>query len=401
MALARPLAIALFLVIASGCGDSAPPPQPVEPNTYRIYSSFPSSGPAAGASREIISAIDLAIGQSSGQGSARRVEHIKLHLPDQEFRPGVRDAEALNAELAARDPSAVAYIGPYTSGDAAKSLPITNRAGLLQIGVSQTWPGLTQPGWESGEPGMYTPSGQRVYVRLSRSDSVQAQAAARWMLSDGVARAVAASDGSSYSNGMRDSFILAMQAAGRPVIGTLLLAEARLSEASAEVTRLKADAMFYAPSSTRQAIVLAREIQKAGLSKGIYSTDTALNDQFAEGAQQAASSWHIVFNGSPTLPAEGTAQDFSHAFANTYGDEPGIYAAYAYDAANLVIRAVNSLPAPNRSTVASAVLDTNMYRGASGIVSFDKSGDIVGWTMPGYQFRSGSFLNVHTLTSAP
>ena len=78
------------------------------------------------------------------------------------------DKEANNAQQAVgekrlrtrSDETAVAYLGPYHSGAAKVSIPILNRAGLLQISPSATWPGLTKPGFAQSEPGIFYPTGQ-------------------------------------------------------------------------------------------------------------------------------------------------------------------------------------------------------------------------------------------------
>ncbi len=346
-------------------------------------------------------AIDLALAQNEDDGKGHHVEHIKLTVPDAESGDGPAHAEALNAELAASDPSAIAYIGPYASGNASTSIPITNRAGLLQIGLSQTWPGLTQTGWESGEPDRYSPSGHRIYVRLSRSDSTQAEAAAKWAVDVGTQRVVLVSDGSSYSNGMRAYFERAIQAGGLSVVGSLQFTDETLSTIREEIVKLTADAVFYAPSTTQQAIAFARAMEPVNLSKGIFSTDTALNDQFAGSVPDASGAWHIVFNGATNLPATLESAEFSRAFRSAYGSEPGIYATYAYDATRLIIRAVNSEVRIDRAVIASEVLTTKQYLGASGTVSFDTNGDIIGWTMPGYRLIGGLFVLDRTLASSP
>src|SRR5207249_9289757 len=83
-----------------------------------------------------------------------------------------REREQANATMAANDPSVVAYIGPYTSGATGVSLPVTNRANLLQLSPTATWPGLTMSGWNEGEPASYYSTGKRTFVRLMPPDSM-------------------------------------------------------------------------------------------------------------------------------------------------------------------------------------------------------------------------------------
>jgi branched-chain amino acid transport system substrate-binding protein len=68
--------------------------------------------------------------------------------------------QAVGEKSARADETALAYLGPYHSGAAKVSIPILNRAGLLQISSSATWPGLTKPGFAQSEPGIFYPTGQ-------------------------------------------------------------------------------------------------------------------------------------------------------------------------------------------------------------------------------------------------
>ena len=60
------------------------------------------------------------------------------------------------------------YIATYNSGAAKVSMPITNKAGMAQVTVANTYPGLTKPGNAPGEPGIYRPTGKVNYFRPFR-----------------------------------------------------------------------------------------------------------------------------------------------------------------------------------------------------------------------------------------
>ena len=97
---------------------------------------------------------------------------------------GLHAKETSNAKLATADPSVIAYIGPYNSGAVAVSLPVTNRAGLLQLIPSATWPGLSATGWNPGEPDIYFPNDTRNLARLMPADTIEAKAAVQWAIQE-------------------------------------------------------------------------------------------------------------------------------------------------------------------------------------------------------------------------
>src|SRR5687767_13672940 len=111
------VAVIAGLLLLAGCNESSnlqtilPAPAPTD--TYRIYSSFPVKGRFAADSRQIVSAIDLALLEYHAVQASPIIEHVRLAGWDgQEDNPG-RDIEGQNAEVAADDPAALAFIGPY------------------------------------------------------------------------------------------------------------------------------------------------------------------------------------------------------------------------------------------------------------------------------------------------
>ncbi|HEY1539309.1 MAG TPA: hypothetical protein VGF63_07925 [Solirubrobacteraceae bacterium] len=83
------------------------------------------------------------------------------------------------AATAAADPSTIAFIGDQTSGDTATTLPILNRAGILEFSPTATYGGLTRNSTDRAEPAKYYPTGRRTFARVVPSDSAQAAARRR------------------------------------------------------------------------------------------------------------------------------------------------------------------------------------------------------------------------------
>lgn len=64
---------------------------------------------------------------------------------------------------------------------------------------------------------------------------------------------------------------------------------------------------------------------------------------------------------------------FSQAFRARFGLEPEFCAAYAFDAANLIIRAIRSAGL-NRARIRNAIAADNGYHGATGLIQWDNGG---------------------------
>ena len=88
---------------------------------------------------------------------------------------------AANAQRAADDPTAMAYLGELDYGATAVSLPITNKAGLLQVSPGDGLTSLTRarPGDPAPGPSATTRADRRSFVRVGPSDLDEARAARR------------------------------------------------------------------------------------------------------------------------------------------------------------------------------------------------------------------------------
>jgi branched-chain amino acid transport system substrate-binding protein len=366
----------------------------------RIYSSLPTRGTAATQGEAIRRGIELALTQQNYRAARWRVEYVALEASATESGDWTPKSERENARLAAADPSAIAYIGPYTSGATAVSLPITNRANLLQIGVSATWPGLTKEGWNEGEPGVHFPTGKRNYARLMPPDSAQGELAAGWAESVGARSILVLTDGSSYSNGLAATFAGRARARGRTVVGPTRFEPLGSANFALILDGAKADTIFYAPSSVGEAVAFGRRVP-AGPEPPeevrLLLSDTALSDKLLNEQEIDLSGWRIVYNGLPLDALDAATRSFSDLFREKYGVAPSLQAANAYDAANLVLDAAASW-GRDRSQICDRVLATQQYRGASGEISFDPYGDRMHYAMSGYRVEQDRFVFDRILT---
>lgn len=381
-----------FLLALTACTSSAPQISPSTPTTVRIVSSFPLKGKLAAQSKLMNEAIDLAIQQRKPSLGLWSVQHLTLDDSDSETGDWARNQEEANARLAANDPSVIAYIGPYNSAATAISLPITNRARLLQLGPTVTWPGLTQPGWNAGEPAAYYPTGQRTFARLMPTDAQEARAAARWAAQTGIKSVLVLQDGSVYSEGLAREFMSATRSMGVQVPGNSLF------DGLSQSARLPyrgpgaPEAIFYAPSAVSSAVSLARALRSENYSttKTLVS-DTALNDQFLSAVGSQAANWRIIFNGVAGPEQNPGWQRFASAFQAAYGAEPSQFAANAYDATNLALDALQAIGKRDREAIARRVPATRDYSGASGQITFDAAGDRTGGIFSVYKIEGGAF----------
>lgn len=392
------LIAASTLCALSGCATTAVSPSP-PPGVIRIVSSLPYKGLLAKQSKLISQAIDLAIEQRRSDIKGWSVEHQALDDSSGETGEWSREREQANANTAATDPSVVAYIGPYNSAATSLSLPVTNKAGLLQLGPTATWPGLISGGWNPGEPASYYPTGKRTYARLMPPDAQQAIAAALWMRDLGATSIYVLNDGSTYSDGLAREFISDAHSLGINVAGQARIQRDTAPSCIPALTGAHPDALFYAPSSIPDAVEVARALEGVSLKVGVFTTDVPINNQFLEGIPSALPAWRSVFNGVSSLPDTPAAANFSDAYQKRYKEPPSQFAANAYDLTNLVLNALQDGAGRDRQKVIDDVLSTRHYPGASGNVTFNKDGDITNWRMTGYRLTNGRFAQDRLITN--
>jgi branched-chain amino acid transport system substrate-binding protein len=138
------------------------------------------------------------------------------------------------ASNATKDRDTIAYIGDYDSGATATTLPITNRADILQVSPASSYVGLTDPNPvdQIGEPGRYYPSGVRTFARLVPSDVKEAVATTSFMRSLGVPRLYVLADDSAPYDGPFDSAIAPIVASDATKAGITLAGSAQIDTAS-------------------------------------------------------------------------------------------------------------------------------------------------------------------------
>jgi branched-chain amino acid transport system substrate-binding protein len=382
------MAAVLAAFLLSSCGaDPATPLPPAPDRSLRIVSSLPYKGSAAMQADLMRDGIDLAIEEHRAVLPAWAIEHVALDGGDEETGETSNRIEMANARAAAGDDSLLAYIGPYTSGATMVSLPILNQAGLLQALPVATWPGLTQSGWGSGEPGRYYPTGAQTMLRLIPPDSVQARVAARKAHELGATSALVLADESDYSKGMAATF---EEEAARLNMRVLRVQVPADSRASWTAPTQPVDAIFFAPSSLSIALAAAQKIAEDEPRVGVFTTDILLSERLSIEARAKMEGWYVVFNGDPTPGGTEGFAEFSERFQRRFGVPPSQYAANAYDLTAAVLEAT-SRTGVDRQKVAEAVLTGTYDGGVGGPLTFQPNGDRQGGSLALYRLVAGEF----------
>src|SRR5499425_3498335 len=187
--------------------------------TIKIVTSWLMQGAMIPEGTAMKQAVDLAVKHYGGAVGGFKIEVV--NRDDASPTTGSWDGtvEAEIAQKAVADADVMVYIGTYNSGAAKVSMPITNKAGLVQISPANTYPGLTKKGFGPGEPEVYRPSGKVNYFRPFPADDIQGASAAAWAKCQGFKKVYILDDRQLYGKGIADVFAASAQKLGLQIVG--------------------------------------------------------------------------------------------------------------------------------------------------------------------------------------
>jgi branched-chain amino acid transport system substrate-binding protein len=384
------LLMALALIL-SAC-------QPANPGTVRIYVSLPLSGPRTGAS--IVNGIQLAFDEIDSRIGNAPVELVILNDGD-EAGQWQAEKEQANAEQAVADPLAVAYIGPYNSGAAKISIPITNRGGMLQISPSTTWPGLTKVGFAQGEPGIFFPTGRRTFFRTCPADDLQGPAAALWARDLNMHSFYVLDDGEAYGAGIAALFARRAEQIGLMNLGhqTIDKTAKDFQTVLAVVKAANPDMVYFGGTVANGAALIVQQMRAMGIQSAFMGPDAIVDTALIEEARAAAEGIYATFVGAP--PDQLTSElgkKFYLEFKQQYNADPEAYAQFGYDAARVLISAMQQVERIDRASVLAYVSAGHDFNGAVGSFRFDSNGDTNETVVSGNIVQDGAFRFAKLLT---
>jgi branched-chain amino acid transport system substrate-binding protein len=382
----------------------------------KIVSSLPLTGSSLTQTDTIVKSIQLKLKQINNQVCGGKYKVIYESKDDASAALGKWDpeVETENANKAAADKSVIAYIGTFNSGAAALSIPILNKAEVVMVSPANTYPGLTKPGKgdaKKGEPDVYYPNGKRNYARVVAADDVQGAVAANWAKSLGVTSVYILDDAELYGKGVADVFNAAATKLGMKVIGQESI-DPKAADYKALMEKISTSNSGKAPDMIYVGMVVdnnAAQLLKDKVAvmgdntKVKYMGPDGIQTQaFIDGAgADMAEDVYATVASVPNDQLPPAGQQYLKDYEKEYGKTNEPYAAYGYDAASAVIKAIEDVCAAgkdptDRATVRDAVLAIKNFSGALGTWSFDANGDTTLTDMTGYVVKAGKYAPVGT-----
>ena len=353
--------------------------------SIKIVSDLPLQGANRAQTTTMVNAIKLAIQQRDGEVAGLKIDYESFD--DATAQAGQWDPAkcAENAQQAAQDEAVVGWIGPFNSGCAATQIPTLNEAGLAMVSPANTYIGLTKPGGEPDEPDKYYPTGERNYARVIVPDDKQGQAGAALLVEEDVQSVYILDDKETYGKGLADQFQKAAEEQGIEVLGREGIDGSASNYRSLmnKVAQAEPDAVYFGGIIENNAAQIIKDKIGAGMPNDevlFVGPDGIFVDELLGQAGDSANGIYVTFGGLPESELSAEGQEFVETYESKYDDDIQPYTAYAYEAANVMLDAIERAAdeaggVPERQAVVEEVFATEDFEGVLGTWSFDEEGD--------------------------
>ena len=340
----------LFAALLSGCSKTG--------NEIRIGAVLPLTGGAAQWGVPARNGVMLAVDQINAAGGING-RKIALNLQDDQCDP-TKGVSAVQNLISTDKP--VAIVGAVCSSVSLAIAPILEKNRIIMISPASTSPLLSNAG--------------NYIFRDIPTDKLRADVFAKYIIDQGVKDLSILYINNDGGVGATDAFIQAYQKLG----GTVRFKDAYQqgqTEYLSEVTKAKraspeAIMIVSYPSDTS---ILLRELRQLNFRGKIFALTEALDDPaIVKAAGNAANGVVYIV----PAPAEGQqTTEFADQYKAKYGSAPPLYAAEAFDAMYLLKKVCSEVPSLDPAQLADSLHAIRGYQGASGSITFQKSGDVI------------------------
>ena len=387
--------VSLVAVFAAGLSLAACGPSSSGGNkNLEIGTLLPVSGTDAGVGLPTQYGVDLAVSQNAdlGNGYTLSVTHQNYegsNGPDTSIGATAATALVNNANV-------VAVVGPFNSGIAEVTIPITNSAGLTMISPTNTNPGLTKQSYAAANDinfNLLHPAGKpNAYFRTCGTDDVQGKVDGDVAASAPIngTKAFVVDDESVYGKGLALQFTNEFKAKGGTIVGSAEISASQISNASqlaSSIISAGPDVVFYGGVTSQGGGALKLDLFNKGFTKPMVGGDGIADDPAwltTAGAGAVNTFGTVAAPGVSTLTSAAATKfksDYTTFVAGKTNNNLLPYSVQAYDAAMIEITAIKNLikagTAVTRANVRSQVAGIN-YNGLTGDIHFDSNGDNAG-----------------------
>ncbi|HUX21835.1 MAG TPA: ABC transporter substrate-binding protein, partial [Spirochaetia bacterium] len=356
--------VAASIILLGGCSKGAE-------KTINIGFIGPLTGDAANYGKLMTQAIKIAVEERNAAGG---VGGMKVNFIPEDSEGKVDKANAAMEKLASVD-HVWGIVGAVFSSSSLAIAPKAQSEKIVMISPSSTHKDLTKVG--------------NYIFRDVASDGLQADVFGRYVAEVMKVKTVATLYiKNDYSQGLAAGFKTAYEAAGGKVVSeeTGLQGD---KDFKTQLTKIKAanPEAIYLPNYVAEIEQCLDQMKQLGITAKVLSSDGFSNPEVL--SVSGANANGVVFSGPEESAKSAKTTAFEAAYRTKWGEDPDAFSLNSYDAANLIMDAVQAAYGKasdsdkkalklDREAIRSAVAGTKDYPGVSGSITFASSnGDVI------------------------
>ncbi|MFD1554214.1 branched-chain amino acid ABC transporter substrate-binding protein [Paraburkholderia silviterrae] len=373
----RPALVAVSLLLAAGAVNA----QQVE---VKIGVASPLTGGGAAYGKDIENGVRMAVDEANASHPTIGGKAVKFVVDSQDDQSDPRVSVQVAQRLV--DDHVAVVVGHFNSGTTLPASQIYAKAGIPMITPAATNPAITQAGFGT------------VY-RVIATDSQNAGNAGAYAAAVSKAKRIAIiDDRTAFGQGEADEFAKAVKANGGTIVDREFTND-KAVDFSAQLTAIKGhnpDLVFFGGLDT-QAAMLVKRMRQLGIKAQFLAGGGVKDANFIKIAGDAANGAAVWEYGQP-LSALPKGRDFEVKFKQKYGMDMLAYAPFAYDAAWVAIKAMQTANSVNPAQFNAALKSTD-YQGITGRIAFTQTGDLKSPSSTMYQVKDVAWVPVTTKTT--
>jgi branched-chain amino acid transport system substrate-binding protein len=344
-----------------------------ESNVIKIGAAGQLTGPEAVFGSDMLNGVKLAVEEWNAKGGVlgKRIELV----------PGDDQAEPRQAVAVANkfvNDGVVGVVGHFNSSCSIPASEVYHKAGIPQISHASTNPKLTDQGFDN-------------VFRVCGRDDQQGKAAADFAVQKLKVKKVAIiHDKTTYGQGFAEEFRKAIGPAAEIVaFEGITKGEKDYSPVVTKVKAVNPDLVFFGGIYTEGGLLI-KQFKAVGGTAPFIGGDGIMSEELLKIGGAATEGTYATFG--PDTKDSPTAKGFNENYRKKYG-EPGVYSVYAYDAANILLQAVQKAGTTDGKALTAAIRAID-FTGALGHVQFDAKGDVKESPYVIWKVEEGKFKQV-------
>lgn len=357
--------LALFALVLSACSSTQAPANPSSspapatapaPKEVSIGLSAPMTGDNAQYGESFKNAATLAVNAFN----AKKGIQVKLVVQDSKADP----KEAANiAQNFVGEKDMVAVLGDFTSTASMAASPIYQRSGMVQLSPTSSHPDFTKGG--------------NFIFRNVATQEIDGAFIANWAVKDLGAKKVAAIYiQNDWGISAQDHFIKNAKALGAEIVAVEKFNPGTKDFANllTKIREAKPDLLYLGAMYTEAALI-AQQAKKLNLVVPMIGTGSLYADQLITLGGDAVDGIYCSSSYFPEDP-RAEVQAFVKAYKDAYGKDPNMFAALAFDSANLLLSVLEK-GVTDRAKFRDALAAVKDFPGVTGKTNFNENRDVV------------------------